>query len=382
MLADIMSYSEFVEATGHEPELVSAKKLAEIYKKHPMKVEKPTAEELLEQARFVEGGVVVEMPLKGTGGGAYYLQIHVLLEAYLQLYKPDEVEWKRGDLFNLGHEIMVIQKWVHPYVWYDPTRLDGVIADGRIACEMYIPQRRMEVFPYIRHLEECRLLSFADDVPVFVDPRVRHKKGTHDWKWLSGNYDGLVAKALNGEDIYDEDFESIVWYDGFLLRERLEHIAKERGGARAAELLQLFQSEWKDVKRWGVDLDSMDDDEIEEFEDMLMNGMDDLLEEWEEEEEQEEEPESRYCKYIAAEKFGEVYKGQSYTVEDYETTLHEASKGTAKHFASVLTNGSKLGVLDFHGDGASAILAYFQEHFPDMKRYSYQNFSREFTVPR
>ena len=382
MLADIMSYSEFVEATGHEPELVPVMKLAEIYKKHPMKLEKPTAEELLEQARFVEGGVVVDMPLKGTGGGAYYLQIHVLLEAYLLQYKPDEVEWKREDLFNLDHEILVIQKWVHPYVWYDPTRLDGVIADGRIACEMYIPQRRMEVFPYIRHLEECRLLSFADDVPVFLDPRVRHKKGTHAWKWLSGNYDGLVAKALNGEDIYEEDFESIVWYDGFLLRERLEHIAKERGGARAAELLRLFQSEWTDVKRWGVDLDSMDDDEIEEFEDMLMNGMDDLLEEWEEEEEQEEEPEIRYSKYIAAEKFGEVYKGQSYTVEDYETALHEASKGTAKHFASVLTNGSKLGVLDFHGDGAGAILAYFQERFPDMKRYSYQNFSREFTVPR
>ena len=130
-----MSYSEFVEATGHEPELVPVMKLAEIYMKHPMKLEKPTAEELLEQARFVEGAVVVDMPLKGTGGGAYYLQIHVLLEAYLLQYKPDEVEWKREDLFNLDHEILVIEKWVHPYVWYDPTRLDGVIADGRIAAE-------------------------------------------------------------------------------------------------------------------------------------------------------------------------------------------------------------------------------------------------------
>ena len=67
MLADILSYSEFVEATGHEPELVPVMKLAEIYMKHPMKLEKPTAEELLEQARFVEGGVVVDMPLRGTG---------------------------------------------------------------------------------------------------------------------------------------------------------------------------------------------------------------------------------------------------------------------------------------------------------------------------
>ena len=382
MLEDIMSYSEFVEATGHEPELVPGWELGDIYMKHPVKVEPPTMEEIMEKMRFVEGGVVVDMRLKGTGGGAYYLQLHVKLEAYLLLYKPNEVKWDRKDLFNLDYEIMVIEKWVHPYVWYDPTRLDGVISDGRIACEMYLPQRRLDVFPYINHFEECRLLSFADDVPEFLDAEVRHKKGTHDWKWLSGNCRDLIAKALNGEPIYDEDFESIVWYDGFLLRERLEHIAKERGGVRAAELLRLFQSEWKDVKRWGVDLDSMDDDEIEEFEDMLMNGMDDLLEEWEEEEEQEEEAESRYCKYIAAEKFGEVYNGQSYTVEDYETALHEASKGTAKHFASVLTNGSKLGVLDFHGDGASAILSYFQEHFPDMKRYSYQNFSREFTVPR
>jgi len=383
MLTEVLSYSDYVKTLGHEPELVPAWELADIYEKHPVHVETPTKEELLEQVRFVDGGVVVDMPLKGTGGGAYYLQLHVMLEAYLLLYKPDEVEWKRKDLFNLDYEIMMIEKWVHPYVWYDPTRLDGVISDGRIACEMYIPKRRLDVFPYINHFEECRLLSFADDVPEFQDAEVRHKKGTHDWKWLSGNYSGLVASALNGEEIDDEDFDSIVWYDGFVLRERLERIAKKRGGARAAELLRLYQEEWPDIKRWRVDFGEMEDEEIEAFEDMLLDGMDDLLSEWEQEEPEAalEVPESRFCKYIAAERFVEKFNGQ-YTVEDYEATLHEASKGTAKHFASVLMDGAKSGVLDFHGDGASAILTYFQEHFPDMKHYSYQNFSREFSLPR
>ena len=84
---------------------------------------------------------------------------------------------------------------------------------------------------------------------------------------------------------------------------------------------------------------------------------------------------SRFCKYINVVRFAEAYKGQSYTIEDYENTLHEASKGTAKSFANVLMNGLKAGFLNFHGDDKKAILTYFQQHFPDMKKYSYQNFS-------
>ena len=90
---------------------------------------------------------------------------------------------------------------------------------------------------------------------------------------------------------------------------------------------------------------------------------------------------SRYCKYIDAARFTEAYKGQSYTIEDYENTLHEASKGTAKSFANVLTNGVKAGFLNFYGDDKKTILTYFQQHFPDMNRYSYQNFSDALTLP-
>ena len=99
-----------------------------------------------------------------------------------------------------------------------------------------------------------------------------------------------------------------------------------------------------------------------------------------EEKEDVQEATSRYCKYIDVVRFTEANKGQSYTIEDYENTLHEASKGTAKSFAKVLTNGLKAGFLDFHGDDKKAILTYFQQHFPDMKKYSYQNFSDAMTL--
>lgn len=381
MYIQIMPYSEYVEVMGHEPELVTPVELYEIYQKNPVDLKCPSREEIEKKIRIVDGGVVADFQLKGTGGGAIYLRMHIMLEAYLLTKKPHEVEWDEKTLFNLEHEILMIEKWVHPYVWYDPTRVDGVISDGRIACEMYIPQRSLEVLPYINYLEECRLLSFADAVPEYTNPEVRHKKGTHDWKWLSGNYRSLVTGALNGEELRDEDYESIVWYDAYVLRCNLEHIAEKRGSNRAAELLRMFQKEWKDVKRWGVDMGEMEEEEIEAFEDMLMEDFDDLLEEWESAREEPEVEESRYSKYIVAERFTEIYKGQDYTIEDYENTLHDAAKGSAKHFAGVLENGLKAGILNAHGDGKKAILAYFKDRFPDMTTYSYQYFSDVFTLP-
>ena len=78
-----------------------------------------------------------------------------------------------------------------------------------------------------------------------------------------------------------------------------------------------------------------------------------------------------FCVYLVPEKIAEM---GICTMEQAEAELRAESEKDAKHFAAYLRKKEKAGTLYFHGDTKKQIFATLQAHFPNMKRYTYNNF--------
>ena len=85
----------------------------------------------------------------------------------------------------------------------------------------------------------------------------------------------------------------------------------------------------------------------------------------------EERDETPICPYWVPEKINEM--GIT-TPEKAEAEMRAEAEKDAKHFAAYLRLKEKAGMLHFHGDTKKQILTTLQAHFPNMKRYTYNNF--------
>ena len=154
-------------------------------------------------------------------------------------------------------------------------------------------------------------------------------KRMHQWDVLTADYYELYRKAFMGEFVSEDDYKSLKLFSALILRSNLMLIAKERGGRRALEILQMLQEEWPKLKMWKNALRNMSKEEIDDFENCLNYGFDDLLEEWEKEE-----------KYfpLLTEKCRKEHKTQ-----EVEMALQEAYKGSAvtlwKKIKSLISEG-------------------------------------------
>ena len=81
--------------------------------------------------------------------------------------------------------------------------------------------------------------------------------------------------------------------------------------------------------------------------------------------------EKKLCTYLVPEKISEMGID---TPEQVEAEMRAEAEKDAKHFAAWLRRKEKAGILHFHGDTKKQILATLQEQFPNMKRYTYNNF--------
>ena len=78
-----------------------------------------------------------------------------------------------------------------------------------------------------------------------------------------------------------------------------------------------------------------------------------------------------FCIYLVPDKITEM---GIMTPAQAEDELRAESEKDAKHFAAYLRKKEKAGTLYFHGDTKKQIHATLQAHFPNMKRYTYNNF--------
>ena len=83
----------------------------------------------------------------------------------------------------------------------------------------------------------------------------------------------------------------------------------------------------------------------------------------------------QFCYYLNIE---QIKDSDIWKPSDIEDKLRQACEADAKTLATFLKKYTDLGYLDFHGDSKKKILVTLQEHFPTMRKYSYQNFANYF----
>lgn len=211
------------------------------------------------------------------------LDQHLYAERLLRRAYKD-VDWTKECPFPVS--ILTYAKlWMNPLMWKEPNIYEDFILDGRMAVEEYDTTRFIEIERIVCNIYEEVILSFADNPIAYNEDmlEVGYTKGMHEWSPLIWDVYSYIYKVLDGESI-DWDEMDKKHYDFIRLRFNLNIIAENRGGKRAAELLQMLQKEWSKIKRWKTNMEKVEEKDIAEFEEHLFNGFDDLLEEWEAEE--------------------------------------------------------------------------------------------------
>lgn len=311
-------------------------------------------------SRIINGYIVDHLPL---------LYRHIEAEEMIVRDFNDEA-WRDLDYRSYAY-YKLYELWKRPLVWVNPFKEKDSVIDGRIAKEGdYRPFFEWHLDYIIDYLRDKDLSAFADNPPIYT----AHKRdsldflGLHSWIAITRDYSAIDKKIDIGGCFSIEDYKLVKDYNAACLRENLVIISKVREAKRSAELLRMLQAEWPTLKRWKIEMDDMSKEEIEEFEEVLMNGFDDLLAEWEKDKVEEKV-------VMGGKQFS--FLTDVCTAEGKEakviSELRAACKGTAPALWKVIRTNEALGYLGTRDLEASVIYRTFTEYFGKLP-YTERNF--------
>lgn len=305
------------------------------------------------------------------------LYSHLLVEQCLE--HIDQVDWKR---VTNGYDNTIIDflqhKWENPLVWLDEIPDDEelttkYVITGKVATELS-SEMRNTCEPYCQlwaDLQQKRVLWLADDLPTANDLTRPHFNSEDLVLWYLITADNI---SLYFPELYNDGGNRRFNVREF--RRNIAFIAQERGGKRAAEIVQLFRKDWPDIKAMKLfGVDELTPEQIAEFEQCLFAGMDRNLRKWEAETQEEQTSKTTPCRYIDLDKLVEM---RIHTPEEFTRSLRQACEQDAPTLGAFLKKNYKLGYLDFHGDGKKKIYEHLKECFPQGLNYSYTNFTLYF----
>lgn len=302
--------------------------------------------------------------------GLPLLYRHIIAEQLL-IADYHDIPWSDFGAYDRIVFLDMMMLWINPLCWVDPLETEDYVVDSRIAREVFDePRFYDEIVDVFRHIETSRILSFADNPRVCEgDYSSRGTvKGMHYWYDLTMDYSVPMCKIFeDGERLSHEDMhKKITMYHAPSLRNRLMIIADNRGGKRAAELLRMLQAEWPKLKLWKTEMERMTDEQISEFESILFNGFDDLLEEWEKDKEEVVTEGKQFSLLTEA----CIVEGKEAKVI---SELRAACKGTAVGLWKVIRTNEALDYLGTRGMQTSKIYRAIVDYFGELP-YSERNF--------
>lgn len=211
-----------------------------------------------------------------------FLYRHIVAE---QLFRTDYrlVNWEYMSAFSEATFYELMDLMLNPLVWQDKRLYYDSLIEGRIAKEEFDRSRLHRVWEIMYYIREEGILNFADNPYVFDEDLIgaNYIKGMHDWGIITTDYGEIMMNIYQGARFTYSDFSKNKHYDIKQLRTSILKIAEKRGGKRAEEILSMLQEEWPKIKRWKTHFENMTEDDICQFEDILMNGFETELEEWE-----------------------------------------------------------------------------------------------------
>ena len=309
---------------------------------------------------IMNGYIVDEFPL---------VYRHIEAEEMLvRFYYDRDLEWKGIGYKAYGY-YKLYELWKHPLVWVDPLKEKDSVIDGRIAKEGFRSYFDWDVRMVIDYLRDKVLGEFADNLPLYTAYNRDYLDfgEIHSWIELTRDSSAIDKKIDNGGRFSIDDFKLVKDYDASCLRENLVIISRLRDAKRSAELLRMLQAEWPTLKRWKIYMDDMSKEEIEEFEEILMNGFNDLLEEWEKDKEAEVVTEGKRFSLLTD---ACIAEGKESAVI---SELRSACKGTAPALWKVIRTNEALGYLGTRDLEASVIYRAFTDYFGKLP-YTERNF--------
>lgn len=263
--------------------------------------------------------------------------------------------------FSIEWEITVLQMWLYPLTWAKKEIYLRDFILGHVAVPTYDESRIKIAYDVSNTHETFRVLYFADNIDQLTMPEDDFEhgfmRGMHVWLLITMDYKDLYKKVFSGTRLQIEDINSLKLFNPVHLRYSIRLIAEQRGGKLALEILEMLQKEWPTLKLWKNALRNMTKEDIDEFEECLYHGFDDLLAEWEKDE-----------KYfpLLTEKCRTKRK-----VKEVEKALLEAYEGSAvtlwRKIKSLMSEGY------FEDKDAQYIYDAWEAYFGKMK-YTARNF--------
>lgn len=196
----------------------------------------------------------------------------------------DDVDWREMKAYSATIILDLVYSWMYPLVWIEDLESEQLVAEGRVAREMYDDSRNMEVWDRANKLFDEGVEFFANRLPLCNGDYlgVGMLKNIHIWDYITANTISLVSDMIKGVLPKEKIREKYRTLDSNTLRYSIMYIEEQYGGKDAAEILRLLQSEWYTIKAWkAMGIKDLSLEEMQEFEHCLFHGFDMELAEWE-----------------------------------------------------------------------------------------------------
>ncbi len=180
---------------------------------------------------------------------------HILVEEYMAS-DFDSVDWEfvtnKYDLRTIADIILLFQ---HPLVWDDHTcEPFGMIIYGRMAhavshYEEY-DGRGGTSYAWLLKILNKAALYFADHLPTYNKDDLSKgiKTGMHRWGYIMVRREEMENYIAYEYDDFKSFNNGFIFFDPDALLKNIRYIKEQRGVAKAAEIVKLFQTEWEDIE--------------------------------------------------------------------------------------------------------------------------------------
>lgn len=183
------------------------------------------------------------------------LHKHLLVEEYMAA-DFDDVDWEfvtnRYDLMALAELVIIYQ---HPLCWEvcfsEPF---NIVCEGRFAkpvsCYEEFDSRIYDSWKWFTKIIQKAVLYFVDKQPIYINDDLSNgiKSGMHPWRYLMLRMEDLENYINFEYDNFRSFNNGLLYFDPDALLKNIRYIKEQRGAAKAAEIVKLFQSEWEDIE--------------------------------------------------------------------------------------------------------------------------------------
>ncbi len=302
---------------------------------------------------------------------------HLLMEMCIQ--DLDKYDWPlMTDYYDYRRIAEYVLIWLTPYTWLKEEEVDlsGYLVDGRVALSKYDKFRRDDVYKWAINMLNERELFLGDHIISHNDDTVfeggKTLKGMNRWALLTTNPRKYIQFVFeNGRCPGSEEKEGkISYFDTEYFRNNIQNIATIKGPDKAAKVVRALRKDWKPIVFFKLcNIDKISDKQVEDFHQLLFDGMDYYLEQWDAESPQTSPSGSK----PAAFEFITDQCRKEGKAETLEAELKAASNGTAVAMWKTIRTNEALGYLSTMNVAASKIYKALTGYFGTLP-YNERNF--------